>query len=71
MPIPPEQRMQSLETNETNKEIGNAPVGRIYTRLFKRESIGNLRFNSNIHTPIIPQDMPAKIDNIIALLKNE
>ena len=28
-------------------------------------------FNNNIHTPIIPQDKPAKIDNIIALLKKE
>lgn len=28
-------------------------------------------FNNNIHTPIIPQDNPAKIDNISALLKKE
>ena len=28
-------------------------------------------FNNNIHTPIIPQDKPARIDNIIALLKKE
>ena len=28
-------------------------------------------FNNNIQTPIIPQDNPAKIDNIIALLKKE
>lgn len=28
-------------------------------------------FNKNIHTPIIPQDNPAKIDNMIALLKKE
>jgi hypothetical protein len=28
-------------------------------------------FNNNIHTPIIPQDTPAKIDNISALLKKE
>jgi len=28
-------------------------------------------FNNNIHTPIIPQDSPARIDSIIALLKKE
>ena len=28
-------------------------------------------FSNNIHTPIIPQDIPAKIDSIIALLKKE
>ena len=28
-------------------------------------------FNNNIQTPIIPQDNPAKIDNISALLKKE
>ena len=28
-------------------------------------------FSNNIHTPIIPQDSPAKIDNISALLKKE
>jgi len=37
------------KTNETNKEIGDCPTGRIYTRLFKRDSIGNLRFDTNIH----------------------
>ena len=37
------------KTNETNKEIKDTPTGRIYTRLFKRESIGNLRFNINVH----------------------
>ena len=42
-------KLLSSKVNNTNKEIGDAPVGRIYTRLFKRESIGNLRFNKNIH----------------------
>ena len=28
-------------------------------------------FNNNIHTPIIPQDSPDRIDKIIALLKKE
>ena len=37
------------KTNETNKEIKDAPTGRIYTRIFKRESIGNLRFNTNVY----------------------
>ena len=42
-------KLLTSRTNETNKEIGNAPVGRIYTRLFNRDSIGSLRFNKNIH----------------------
>ncbi len=42
-------KLLTSKTNETNKEIGNAPVGRIYTRLFNRDSIGSLRFNTNIH----------------------
>jgi hypothetical protein len=43
------EKLLSSKTNDSNKEIGDAPVGRIYTRLFKRKSIGSLRFNSNIH----------------------
>ena len=43
------EKLLTSKTNETNKEIGNAPVGRIYTRLFNRDSIGSLRFNTNIH----------------------
>ena len=42
-------KLLTSKVNITNKEIGDAPVGRIYTRLFKRDSIGNLRFNTNIH----------------------
>jgi len=43
------EKLISSKTNETNKEIGDCPTGRIYTRLFKRESLNNLRFNTNIH----------------------
>lgn len=43
------EKLLSSKTNDNNQEIGNAPVGRIYTRLFKRKSIGNLKFNTNVH----------------------
>ena len=43
------EKLLTSKTNETNKEIGDCPTGRIYTRLFKRDSIGNLRFDVNIH----------------------
>ena len=43
------EKLLSSKTNESNKEIGDCPTGRIYTRLFKRSSIGNLRFDTNIH----------------------
>ena len=43
------EKLLTSKTNETNKEIGDCPTGRIYTRLFKRDSIGNLRFDTNIH----------------------
>lgn len=36
------------KTEESNKEIGDCPTGRIYTRLFKRTSLNNLRFNTNV-----------------------
>ena len=42
-------KLLTSKTNDTNEEIGDAPVGRIYTRLFKRESIGDLRFDTNVH----------------------
>lgn len=42
-------KLLTSKTNDTNEEIGDAPVGRIYTRLFKRESIGGLRFDTNVH----------------------
>jgi glycosyltransferase involved in cell wall biosynthesis len=43
------EKLLTSKTNETNKEIGDCPTGRIYTRLFKRDSIGDLRFDTNIH----------------------
>ncbi len=43
------EKLLTSKTNETNKEIGDCPTGRIYTRLFKRKSIGNLRFDVNVH----------------------
>ena len=43
------EKLLSSKTNERNKEIKDAPVGRIYTRLFKRRSIKSLRFDTNIH----------------------
>ena len=42
-------KLLSGKIESCNKEIGDCPTGRIYTRLFKRSSIGNLRFNVNIH----------------------
>ncbi len=43
------EKLLTSKTNESNKEIGDCPTGRIYTRLFKRASIGNLRFDTNTH----------------------
>ena len=43
------EKLLTSKTNESNKEIGDCPTGRIYTRLFKRTSIGNLRFDTNTH----------------------
>ena len=43
------EKLLSSKTNDDNKEINDCPVGRIYTRVFKRDSIGSLRFNTNIH----------------------
>ena len=42
------EKLLSGKTNDNNKEIGECPTGRIYTRLFRRKSIGNLRFDNNI-----------------------
>ena len=42
------EKLLSSKINDNNKEIGDCPTGRIYTRLFKRETINNLRFNTNI-----------------------
>lgn len=43
------EKLLSGKTKEYNKEIGDCPTGRIYTRLFKRSSLGDLRFDTNIH----------------------
>ena len=43
------EKLLTGKTNDINKELGDCPTGRIYTRLFKRDSIGNLRFDTNIH----------------------
>lgn len=42
------EKLLSAKTNDENKEIGDCPTGRIYNRLFKRESIKDLRFYSGI-----------------------
>ena len=43
------EKLLSSKTNENNREIADCPIGRIYNRLFKRSSIGDLRFDTNIH----------------------
>jgi glycosyltransferase involved in cell wall biosynthesis len=43
------EKLLSGKTNDNNKEIKDCPVGRIYNRLFKRDSINSLRFNTNVH----------------------
>ena len=43
------EKLLTSKTNDNNKEIGDCPTGRIYNRLFKRDSIGNLRFDVNVH----------------------
>ncbi len=42
-------KLLTSKTEEDNKEIGDCPTGRIYTRLFKRSSLGNLKFDENVH----------------------
>ena len=41
-------KLLSGKVGNLNKEIGDTPTGRIYTRIFKRKSIGSLRFNEDI-----------------------
>jgi len=41
-------KLLTSKTNNSNKELGDCPTGRIYTRLFKRTSLNNLRFDTNI-----------------------
>lgn len=42
-------KLLTSKVDNSNKEIGDCPVGRIYTRLFRKSSIGDLRFNTHIH----------------------
>jgi len=41
-------KLISSKTKEDNKEIDSTPTGRIYTRLFRRDSLKDLRFDCNI-----------------------
>lgn len=41
-------KLISSKVGNLNKEIGDTPTGRIYTRVFRRKSIGSLRFNEDI-----------------------
>lgn len=42
-------KLLSGKTNTDNKEIASCPTGRIYTRLYRRDIIKNVRFNNRIH----------------------
>lgn len=41
-------KLLSAKLRKDNKEISSAPVGRIYTRLYKKSVIHDIKFNSNI-----------------------
>lgn len=41
-------KLLSSKLREDNKKIGSLPTGRIYTRLYKRSVLGDLRFNSSL-----------------------
>lgn len=41
-------KLLSGKLREDNKKIGSLPTGRIYTRLYKRSVLGDLRFNSSL-----------------------
>lgn len=41
-------KLLSGKLREDNKNIGSIPTGRIYTRLYKRSVLGDLRFNSGL-----------------------
>lgn len=41
-------KLLSGKLKNNNKIIGNLPSGRIYTRLYKRSVLGDLRFNKNL-----------------------
>lgn len=42
------EKLLSTKVNESNKEIKDAPIGRVYTRVFRRDSFNNLKFNESI-----------------------
>ncbi len=41
-------KLSSSKNTEITKSIGNAPIGRIYSRLFRRSTVKNIRFHENI-----------------------
>lgn len=41
-------KLISGKVQEDNKKIGSAPLGRIYTRLYRRSVLGNLRFREDV-----------------------
>ena len=41
-------KLLSGKLKNNNKIIGNLPSGRIYTRLYRRSVLGDLRFNNNL-----------------------
>ena len=41
-------KLLSTKLKETNKEVLSSPLGRVYTKLFKRESIKDKYFNTNV-----------------------
>lgn len=41
-------KLLSTKLKGINKEVLSSPLGRVYTKLFKRESIKNTRFNTNV-----------------------
>lgn len=41
-------KLLSGKLKKDNKSIGSLPTGRIYTRIYKRSVLGDLRFNSNL-----------------------
>ena len=68
--------IKAAKIQKTNpKNIGFIPINNPIIAPAKAQCAivtpTNGMFNNNIQTPIIPQDNPAKIDNISALLKKE
>ena len=55
------EKLISGKTSDRNKEINDLPTGRIYTRVFKRDSLKSLKFNTNLH---ISEDTLFMIDYV-------